>query len=324
MKSLWLKAFFLFITINFVVFAGMAQTLDETEGDEQTSTATEPEMRTQQARIYNDGRTVYATSATKFRIDASDDLSEPDYIEYSVDNGDFQRYSEPFSINQDGKHTIVYRGVDKVGNLEKDQSFEVVIDNTPPKVYIPNSVSFVAKDDQKHLSAKSKISLMASDELSGVKRIQYQIDGGPYQDYSQPFQPKQEGTVQINYKAEDNLGNTTKVNTLKVMVDGKAPTVEIKPDHELVVMDGKNYSKKNNNFNVTASDDGSGVVRILIKATGDEEFREYTGPVSFTSSGEKTLAAKAIDRVGNESQLVKLSFVIDDNAPKTKLTPVTD
>ena len=77
---------------------------------------------------------LYANSSVRFVLNSSDNLSKTEYIEYRVDDGAYIRYSAPISITVEGPHSITYRAADRAGNREFEQSFNVIIDNTPPEV----------------------------------------------------------------------------------------------------------------------------------------------------------------------------------------------
>src|SRR5947208_11487522 len=59
--------------------------------------------------------------------------------------------------------------------------------------------------------------LNASDLTSGVARISYRVDGGPWQTYSVPF-VLGEGVHLVEYNATDNAGLTETTNSLTVKV----------------------------------------------------------------------------------------------------------
>jgi kynurenine 3-monooxygenase len=51
----------------------------------------------------------------------------------------------------------------------------------------------------------------------------------------------------------------------------------------------------------------------------EDEFTAYVEDLSFDITGEYTIQAKAIDNVGNESDIKELKFVYDVQSPKTKI-----
>jgi cytochrome c len=66
-------------------------------------------------------------------LDATDDESGVDTVEYAVDGGDWQPYSDPFTIEDEGAHTVTYRATDEAGNVSEPGSveFEIKADACP-------------------------------------------------------------------------------------------------------------------------------------------------------------------------------------------------
>lgn len=71
-----------------------------------------------------------------------------------------------------------------------------------------------------------QVTLTATDNSggSGVKLIQYQIDGGSWQTYSSPFTVSGEGSHIVRYKAQDNAGNWESEKQVAIRIDATAPT----------------------------------------------------------------------------------------------------
>lgn len=305
-----------------------------------TTTTTQPSSTgsTQAGAIYNDGKNNYATSATKFELVATDNLSTLDFIEYRVDDGMFGRYNQTFNIETEGPHRVIYRSVDKAGNREVDNLFTVIIDNTAPKVTVALSKSPTIIDGRSYLAQGTKLELRASDNYSGVKSLEYSFDGVNFQPYKDGIVLDKAGPIQIKYRAEDNLGNkidnmgnypaamkTEEAQLLSsINVDNTPPAVSIKPTKRLISVDGKTYATRDNTFVVEAVDAGSSVANVMVKIDNQGDWQTYSGPIQFNNEGNHSIEAKAVDKVGNESQPVKIEFITDDNPPKSTLRPVTN
>jgi hypothetical protein len=52
-----------------------------------------------------------------------------DRTEYRIDGGDWTTYSGPFAVGSDGQHTVGYRSVDRVGNVEATKTVSFKVDN---------------------------------------------------------------------------------------------------------------------------------------------------------------------------------------------------
>jgi hypothetical protein len=61
-------------------------------------------------------------SPVEVTLTATDDNSGVDYTKYKVDTGNWTTYAAPFTVSDDGAHTVYFYSVDKVGNQEAEKS----------------------------------------------------------------------------------------------------------------------------------------------------------------------------------------------------------
>ncbi|WP_327187808.1 OmpL47-type beta-barrel domain-containing protein [Streptomyces sp. NBC_01334] len=155
-------------------------------------------------------------------VSASDTGSGVNTIEYAVGSGAWQPYTAPVMVHQVGTHTVRYRATDKAGNAaaEKSVRFTVVAatpqDTTPP-------VTGVAVEGTKNSAGafvgNAKVTVSATDEHgSGVDRIEYSLDGGPYIAYTVPVVVDRAGPHTLAYRATDKAGNTSTARTVTFTV----------------------------------------------------------------------------------------------------------
>ncbi|MFI5468635.1 OmpL47-type beta-barrel domain-containing protein [Streptomyces cacaoi] len=155
-------------------------------------------------------------------VSASDTGSGVNTIEYAVGSGAWQPYTAPVMVHQVGTHTVRYRATDKAGNAaaEKSVRFTVVAatpqDTTPP-------VTGVTVEGTKNSGGayvgNAKVTVSATDEHgSGVDRIEYSLDGGPYIAYSIPVVLDRAGPHTLVYRATDKAGNTSTARTVTFTV----------------------------------------------------------------------------------------------------------
>ncbi|WP_327320968.1 OmpL47-type beta-barrel domain-containing protein [Streptomyces sp. NBC_01235] len=155
-------------------------------------------------------------------VSASDTGSGVNTIEYAVDSGIWQRYTAPVMVHQVGAHTVRYRATDKAGNVsaEKDVRFTVVAappqDTTPPVTGV--TVEGTKNSDGAYVG-NAKVTVSATDAGgSGVDRIEYSLDSGPYIAYSISVTVDRAGPHTLAYRATDKAGNTSSARTVTFMV----------------------------------------------------------------------------------------------------------
>jgi len=268
---------------------------------------------------------LYVNFKSTFDLISQDDLSTVDFVEYRINDGDYIKYTGPISLSKEGPTTITYRAIDKVGNRENAQILNVIVDNTPPvaslkpldPVYMDKGTIFA--------SPKTRYGITAEDSSAGVKEIIYYIDNDPKQKYTgNPITINKSGFHVINYFAVDNAGNQSNEQSYVVNVDAGQPTVEIIESQPFIKVNDKTFARVGTTFKVTAKDGESGVAKVLVKVDDATEFVPYVEDLAFNTSGEHKISAKAIDNVGNESDVVTITFFYDIKPPQTSIKAVSN
>ncbi len=126
---------------------------------------------------YISGDTVFLSSHSKIIITATDNQSGVGQINFQIDSGQANKYSEPFTVSQEGEHKITVTAFDNVNNLTIKQ-FVVKVDTTPPEAKIFFSMpARRTKNGLKVYSPNAKIFVVAQDNLVGLKSIEIQLNG---------------------------------------------------------------------------------------------------------------------------------------------------
>src|SRR5574341_764111 len=168
----------------------------------------------------------YVTQNTVFTFSASDALSGVALTEYKLGAGAWVT-AAPFTIANEGTHTILYRSKDNLGNPEADKSFTAIVDNTPPVTTITTGdPKYTAADEKLYVTSATTFTLSASDNLSGVAKTEYRIDNGQWATYA-ALTVAGEGTHTIDYRSQDNVTNMETFKTLTVIVDNTPPVTTI-------------------------------------------------------------------------------------------------
>ena len=277
-----------------------------------------PYLYAQEPRIYNDGSIDYAPITASFVLSAEDSESNLKEIQYSVDGSDFLIYQNPITFNSEGRHIIVYRAIDQAGNISSEKIYSVIIDSTAPDGAVSVEGPVYINGNDVYITSDTQIILWAEDKLSGVDSIYVSLDNSEYMPYTEPVSINEEGKHTASAYAMDNVGNKTDVYSLIGYVDNSAPVVKIKQSEDFVVINGTNYTNKNNEFSIVASDNLSGVKKIEVSLDGSP-FVEYTTPFKIQYAGKHVIEAKAIDNLGNESTPVSIEFYVDVKPPETTI-----
>ncbi|MCZ7456848.1 OmpL47-type beta-barrel domain-containing protein [Streptomyces sp. WMMC940] len=146
-------------------------------------------------------------------VTASDTGSGVGTVEYALGaDGAWQPYTAPVMVHETGTHKVRYRATDKAGNTatEKTVDFTVVApptqDRTPPTTAA--TVTGSRNSDGAYITSAT-VTVTAADTDSGVERIEYSLDAGPYLAYTAPVIVDRIGFHTVRYRATDKAGNTS-------------------------------------------------------------------------------------------------------------------
>ncbi|CAM5414026.1 hypothetical protein SCHAM137S_03485 [Streptomyces chartreusis] len=195
-----------------VSFTVVAPQSDDTTAPETSATVTGEQNP--------DGTYVAMATVT---VSASDTGTGVNTIEYAIGSGAWQPYTAPVMVQEVGSHTVRYRATDKAGNVaaEKNVQFTVVAAPQPDTTAPVTGVTVEgAKNSSGAYIGNAKVTVTATDEHhgSGVDRIEYSIDGGPYLAYTAPVVVDRAGTHTLGYRATDKAGNTSAARTVTFTV----------------------------------------------------------------------------------------------------------
>jgi hypothetical protein len=161
-------------------------------------------------------------------VSASDTGSGVNTIEYAIGSGAWQPYTAPVMVHQVGEHTVRYRATDKAGNVAAEKSVRFTVAAAPPQDTTPPVTGVTVEGTKNSAGAyvnSARVTVTATDAHgSGVERIEYSLDGGPYLAYSAPVVVDRAGAHTVAYRATDKAGNTAAARTVTfTVVSGQVP-----------------------------------------------------------------------------------------------------
>jgi hypothetical protein len=216
---------------------------------------------------YDSGEKTYVCSTTSISLVTVDDGCGVTSIKVNVDYRGYIDYSTPLRFNTSGAHTIVYRSVDILGNVEAEKILNIVVDMQPP----------VTKAMADRILSNRTINVVfdANDSASGVNRTFFRVarekmPAGDYQiGMTVNIEAAPDGSMDGNYTVEfysvDELNNTEPARKIDVTIDTQVflkldfsgtPTV----DKDRFIISGRTEpgaKMKIDNNSVAVSSDGS-------------------------------------------------------------------
>jgi hypothetical protein len=227
--------------------------------------------------------TGWSNTGVTVTLSALDNLSGVDTTYYSLDGGQVQSGTS-VAIASQGIHSLVYWSVDKAGNVEFQNTVQVLIDRSAPTITdsldpAANGVGWNRTD--------VTVSFLCTDALSGVA-------------FCTPTELiTAEGAAMIvNGQARDNAGNTA-TDAVGVSIDKTDPTIEASADRPPNV---NGWYSADVVVSFSCADALSGVATCSRPATLGEG-------ASLSASGA------AADLAGNTSSTSLSGINVDETAP---------
>lgn len=244
------------------------------------------------------------TSAVEISFTAS--ARTPGGVTFSTPGSPIQFGSE--GRNQTQQVTVS----DEAGNTANYTSPTVNIDRTAPVT--TKTIAGTTGNDGWYTSA-AQVSLNASDPLSGIRNIYYQVDGGATQTYVGAFSISAEGSHAVSYWSVDVAGNTESQHSFGLLVDVNAPSTQASVSG---TPNGSGWYR-DHQITLTASDTSSGVANTYYTVDGGTT-QTYSGPFSVSSDGNHVINYWSVDVAGKAEIPRTLYFKTDNSAPNTDLS----
>ena len=265
-----------------------------------------------------------ASAATGWRqtgqtvtLSATDATSSVAHTYYTLD-GVQHEYIGPFTVDGNGSHAITYWSVDAASNTEPAHSGWVNIDGDAPQSGDASTPALASDGVSGWHSSGQFVTLTATDgagAVSGVSRIEYDLDGAGYVPYTVPFVVGTQGSHTLSYRAVDRAGNVEAGHAAFVNLDLTAPTISSSADADSA------WHNADVGVTLTAGDaGGSGLAGEQYRRAGASTWTDYAdGGFTVPAAGEAgpvTYQYRAVDGAGS---VTSGSFTLrfDSVAPQT-------
>lgn len=263
---------------------------------------------------YRSGGTTYFGKGLSFSLSARDGVSGVLETQYAL-NGGFGKYSNSVNVSKEGANTLYYYSADNVGNAEETKSSSFTLDLTAP---VSNHAIVGIVYNNTILAPSTKFSLSTTDNLAGVRKVNYSFDASNDRNYSPNINMNglSDGEHTLHYYSTDNVSNVAAKKSFKFYLDKIAPVVSNK-----VVGDQykSNYLYVSNRtkINLSATDNKAGVKQIYQRVDGASK-SNYTGDFSVPDVlGVHYIKYNAVDNVENTASNKTLTVYVDNKAPQT-------
>ena len=169
-----------------------------------------------------------------FGFRASDQGSGIKEAQCSLDGANYKvcgNFLDLMDLSQ-GTHTLQVRSIDNAGNLSDVIQHQWQIDQSKPKVRIVQGYNTPG-------SSEASIEFSATDEESGVRKIECRLNGKSFRACESPMKYSElgDGEHSFSVRAEDKAGNVSSVESYSWLVDTQAPLVHFteRPDETVYI-----------------------------------------------------------------------------------------
>lgn len=220
---------------------------------------------------------------------------------------------QPYITTEDANNTLEYWSVDNAGNEELPHNVlsEIKLDKTSPTSSL-NLSGILGNNDW--FTSNVTVTLAATDDASGVDKIEYGFDNVTWIIYTTPIAVTSEGHTTVYYRSIDKAGNVEAIKTESIKIDRTAPTGSI------IINNGDAYT---NSLSVTltlsAEDATSDVAQVHFSNDGTtwSDWEPHTTSKSWTlSTGDdaKAVYVQFMDSAGLTSQYQD-TIILDTTKP---------
>ncbi|PIZ15906.1 hypothetical protein COY52_08565, partial [Candidatus Desantisbacteria bacterium CG_4_10_14_0_8_um_filter_48_22] len=201
-----------------------------------------------------------------------------------------------------------------VNSYRKGPKFtNVIVDNSPPvttlsfsKMYQKSingqTVDFITSSSKLTLSSQDRIE---KDTACGVNRIEYRIDAGDWEIYSETSQlviPDPSSYI-LSFRSIDNLGNTEDANSAYIALDNSPPVSTISIGSPQCYVDTDLWITSASTITLSATDElGCGLQSMQYRIDETGSWNTYTQPFVIPDEGAHTIYYRSIDNLGNGDQ----------------------
>ncbi|CEG28478.1 S8 family serine peptidase [Bacillus sp. B-jedd] len=163
----------------------------------------------------------------------------------------------------------------------------------------------------------------AADDESGVKGIEYKVNGGAWTAYTGSVKLTMDGVYNVQFRGEDNAGNVEEAKSVEVKIDKTAPALKVSVDKSLL-------SPPNNKFvNIKAdlnySDSMSGVESVVLESITVND-KKYTGDgIKDADFGTQDVefSLRASKNSDDSTRIYTINYLVKDKAGNTTKAATT-
>ncbi|WP_328533448.1 ThuA domain-containing protein [Micromonospora zamorensis] len=222
--------------------------------------------------------------------------------EYQLDGATtWTAYTAPVAVSGDGEHELRFRSTDQAGNVESTKTVTVKIDTTAPVT----TATFAPANDAGWHNGTIPVVLASTDAGSGVKTVEWSLDGGTWTPYTTPVEVTGDGQHELLFRSTDKAGNAETLKSAVLRIDGTKPTLLVSG-----IADGQLYGDSQDvRVSWQAVDPTSGIASVVGQLDGRAYASGTLQAMYELPLGLHELTVTATDKAGNQTTSAVRFFV---------------
>ena len=265
---------------------------------------------------YIEGGKVYLSSRSQIFLKAVDEMVDIQSIEYQVNGLSYGNYEISFRPPvQTGEFKMDYQGIDIIGNKSILASANFVVDSQSPTTrLITDGVTYRRGPNVIWMNSKTRISLKASDNVSGVQSIFYKFNENKELLYKGPFTISDEGRHTFQYSSVDHVNNKEVLTPVLLVVDDTPPEIKAVFNRSAVGSEGGDGEDKIDVYPLYTTlflnaDDNSAKLKGIRFSINGSPKEAYQEALLLDKPGNYYVIVEAEDNLGNISNK-KMIFIV--------------
>ena len=265
---------------------------------------------------YIEGGKVYLSSRSQIFLKAVDEMVDVQSIEYQVNGLSYGNYEISFRPPvQTGEFKMDYQGIDIIGNKSILASANFVVDSQSPTTrLITDGVTYRRGPNVIWVNTKTRISLKALDDVSGVQSIFYKFNENKELLYKGPFTISDEGRHTFQFSSVDHVNNKEVLTPVLLVVDDTPPEIKAVFNRSAVGSEGGDGEDKIDVYPLYTTlflnaDDNSAKLKGIRFSVNGSPKEAYQEALLLDKPGNYYVIVEAEDNLGNISNK-KMIFIV--------------
>lgn len=167
------------------------------------------------------------------------------------------------------------------------------------------------------------VSLSASDDMSGVKTTQYQINGQGWTDYKGVIKLTTDGVSTVEYRSEDVGGNVENTKSIEVKIDKTAPTLKVAVDQPILSV--PNHKLVDIKSLLNSNDLTSGIDSVVLESITVNEDNAIPSDIQGAAYGtlDTTFSLRSERNGYGNGRIYTITYLATDKAGNTTKSMAT-